>query len=421
MIRLDGRRRRWPVVLLALVVLGVACGDDDGGEEAAARTSEPTFQALVDRGPLSGAAQARSDLGGLLTEHVQLMAAATNAALGGRTTEFAAVNSAVEANTAALTGELAETLGNEAGSTFDPLWKRHIELFVNYTQGLAAKDKAKQEQAVADLAASAGELGTFVNSVLPALEREMATDLFTQHVATLRAVVDAQAAGDQGKAFTDLQAATRHMGLVAEHLATGMAARAPDRVGGEPGNAAAGLVTALHLGLREHVFLISAATGAALGGRAEEFSAAAGALDANTGSITEAISGVYGADTGEAFTTLWKKHITFLVEYTTGHAANDKPARDRALESLAGYPAEFGAFFSTASPALTAESLSELVNTHITILKDVIDAQSTRDVAGTYTKLRTALDHVKSLANPLAEAAVAQFPDQFGTGEPPRD
>ncbi len=404
-----------PFVLgLALVVAGAACGGDDGG--AADKPGQPVGEAAEttgDPGPATAAAQTRSTLNGLLQEHVILAAAATSATLGGRADEFTATGTALEANSNALTGTIAGVFGDEVGKTFDPLWKKHITMVVNYTQGLATKDTGKQEQAVNELTAYAGDFGAFINSVLPDLTKEAVTDLVKEHITSLKSVIDAQAANDQVQAYTDLRAAAGHMGLIAQSLTTAIAAKFPDKVAGNPDGAGATLATTLNLGLREHVFLASAATGAALGGRADEFMAAASALKSNSNSLTEAISNIYGPEAGKAFGPLWERHITFVVEYTTGLAAKDKAKQDKAINDLVQYSADFGAFLSTASPALTKETVTELVKTHILTLKDVIDAQSKNNLGDAYTKLRTAADHMKALANPLADALVQQFPDKF--------
>lgn len=407
---------RWQLLTLVmtLVLVGAGCGGDDKG--TANKPGQPPGEAAEptgDPGPATAAAQTRSTLNGLLQEHVILAAAATSATLGGRSDEFTAASATLEANSNALTGALAGVFGDEVGKSFDPLWKQHITMVVNYAQGLATRDKAKQDQAVAELTAYADDFGAFINSVLPDLTKEAVADLVKQHIATLKSVIDAQAAKDLDKSYTDLRVAAGHMGLIAEGLSTAIAAKFPDKVAGNPMGAGATLVTTLNMGLREHVFLASAATGAALGGRAEEFIAAAAALKSNSESITQAIANAYGPDAGKAFGPLWERHIGFVVEYTTGLAARDKAKQDKAINDLVQYSADFGAFLSTASPALAKETVTELVKTHILTLKDVIDAQSKKNLTDAYTELRTAADHMKALANPLADALVQQFPDKF--------
>jgi hypothetical protein len=181
----------------------------------------------------------------------------------------------------------------------------------------------------------------------------------------------------------------------------------------DPDSPAAQLRSTLTGMFQEHVVLASAATGAALGGRQDEFTAAAGALDANSNSLTEAISSVFGAEAGKAFDPLWKKHIGFVVDYTTGLAAKDKAKQDKAVADLVNYTKDFGAFLNSALPALPADAVAELVKTHILTLKDVIDAQAAKDYAKAYTNMRSSAHHMAMIANPLATTIVKQFPDKF--------
>jgi hypothetical protein len=178
---------------------------------------------------------------------------------------------------------------------------------------------------------------------------------------------------------------------------------------------AADLRTALNGLLAEHAYLASAATGAALGGRAAEFTAAAGALDANSVALSQAIGTVYGGDAETAFLGLWRRHIGFVVDYTTGLAAKDKAKQDLAVTALLGYADDFGAFLSGANPYLPKAAVAGLVRTHIVTLKGVIDAQAAMDVAGAYAKLREAAAHMQMIGDPLAAAIAKQFPTRFAS------
>src|SRR5882724_11476566 len=138
---------------------------------------------------------------------------------------------------------------------------------------------------------------------------------------------------------------------------------------------------------QEHIYLAGAATNAALGGREAEFKAAAGALDANSVAISKAIGSVYGEGAEKAFLPLWRRHIGFVVDYTVGVASNDKGKQDKVVGDLVKY--------------------------HVVTLKDVIDAQASKDPGRAYTALRSAAGHMQMIADPLAEAIVKQFPDKF--------
>jgi hypothetical protein len=184
---------------------------------------------------------------------------------------------------------------------------------------------------------------------------------------------------------------------------------------GKSASKANGLKSSLNTLFQEHVYLAAAATGAALGGREAEFTAAAGALDQNSVAIARAIGMVYGADAEQAFLPLWRKHIGFAMDYTVGVAGNDKAKQDKAVNDLIGYTKDFGAFLNAANPNLPTKVVADLVQHHVVTLKTVIDAQASKDQAKAYAALRTAAGHMQAIADPLAEAIALQFPDRFGS------
>lgn len=173
---------------------------------------------------------------------------------------------------------------------------------------------------------------------------------------------------------------------------------------------AADVRVALNSLLREHVFLATAATGAALGGRSDEFQSAATALDGNSVDIANAIGSIYGEDAGEAFLPLWRKHIGFFVDYTTGVATKDEAKQQKAVSDLLGYTKDFAAFLNSASPALPVDTVAELSKTHVITLKAVVDTQATGNSEEAYKAIRKASAHMQMIADPLAETIVQQFP-----------
>ncbi|NJM30228.1 MAG: hypothetical protein HC855_09115 [Rhizobiales bacterium] len=170
---------------------------------------------------------------------------------------------------------------------------------------------------------------------------------------------------------------------------------------------------ALNQLLSEHATLAAATTGAALGGRNKEFEAAAAALDMNSQDIAKAIGSVYGDAAGEAFLPLWRKHIGFFVDYTMATAKGSGKGQKKAVNDLVQYASDFGAFLNWATPALPKEAVADLVKMHILSLKDVVDAQANRDQKLAYQKIREASKHMQMIADPLADAIAAQFPEKF--------
>lgn len=362
---------------LTVALLGAACAGPNPDAASEGKVDETTTTTVA-RGPETTASQLRSRLTGLLQEHVYLAAAV--AASQGRADELSAAQAALDGSSEALAANMTAIFTGDDASVaeqFAALWKGNV-------------------------AQNAGSIGALFGSALAVPADAVSGPLS----AAMQAV-------GNGTNFTALRAGAAQMGTLASTLTGGIAKKYSTRIGGDPSSKGAELLTGLNAGLREHVYLASAATGAALGGRADEFAGAKAALDANSDAITSAIAGVYGAAAGVQFAPLWKKHIDFLVEYTTAVATKDQAKADKAMGDLLAYTAEFGAFINAASPKLTADAVGELVKTHVFTLKDVIDAQAARNFAKAYSTERTAADHMAMIATGLATTVVAQFPDKF--------
>jgi hypothetical protein len=175
------------------------------------------------------AAELRAKLNTLLQEHAYLAAGATNAALGGRQAEFQAAAGALDANSVDLSKAIGMVYGTGAEAAFLALWRKHIGFFVDYATGVATKDRAKQDKAVNDLIGYTGDFGSFLASANPNLPKAAVADLVKTHVLTLKDVVDAQAMGDQKKAYAALRLAASHMMMIADPLAMAIAKQFPEK------------------------------------------------------------------------------------------------------------------------------------------------------------------------------------------------
>jgi hypothetical protein len=394
---------------LAVGCSGSMTGSGHGSHPGMAQASSPNGATSATK-----AAELRASLNYLMGEHILLASSATGAALAGREAQFKAAAAALDGNSVDIAKAIGSVYGQGAQDAFLPLWRRHIGFAVDYTVGVATKDTAKQDKAVTDLVQYTQDFGAFLASANPNLPKDAVADLVKKHVLTLKDVIDAQAAGDQPKAFAATRTAYAHMGMIADPLAGAIVKQFPDRFPGSTMTAAAGLRSTLTMAFQEHTYLAARATGAALGARDPEFKAAAAALDANGVDISKAIGSVYGQGAEDAFLPLWRRHIGFVVDYTVGVATKDKAKQDKAVQDLVGYSQDFGAFLASANPNLPKDVVAGLVKDHILTLKPVIDAQAAGDQPKVYTMLRSATGHMRMIADPLAEAIVKQFPQKFG-------
>ncbi len=377
------------------------------------------FPAPAAQAQTATASDLRARLGYLLSEHVALAASATGGALGGRAPQFQAAAAALDANSVDISKAIGSVYGADAETAFLALWRSHIDIVVRYTTALGNNDQAAADAAAADLLAYADTLATFLNGANPNLPVAAVSDLVKMHLTSLKDVIDAQKAGDAKAQFTAIRAAYGHMDMIASGLAGGIAAQFPDKFTGKADDGAANLRAGLNTLFGEHVYLAARATSGALGGRQAEFEAAAAALDANSVDISKAVGSVYGADAESAFLPLWRSHIDIVVRYTTALGNNDQAAADAAAADLLAYADTLANFLSGANPNLPAATVSDLVEMHLTTLKTVIDAQKAGDQTAVYTELRSAMGHMGMIADPLAAAIVAQFPEKFGGAAQP--
>ncbi len=174
------------------------------------------------------AADLRAALNQLLQEHVGLAAAATGAALGGRSAEFGAVAEMLDANALEISQAMASLYGETIGEQFLEDWGEHVGILVDYTTALAEGDTGKAALARQEMSAYAAEFGALIHKVNPLLWADGVTELFRMHGLVLEEIVDAQAAGDHAAAAAALHRGLSQMGLIADPFAEAFVLQSPD-------------------------------------------------------------------------------------------------------------------------------------------------------------------------------------------------
>jgi plastocyanin len=370
----------------------------------------------------SSAATLRVTLNKLLAEHVYLAARATGAALGGQMPAFEAAAAALDGNSVDLSNAIGAAYGEDAEKAFLPLWRAHIGMVVDYTQGLATDDQAKKDRAVADLDGYRADADAFFSGANENLPPGAVAELLKPHVMQLAAIADAQKARDQGRVYSELRMAIAHTHMIADPLAQATAAKFPGTFAGDPMTPAVSYRVAVNNLLAEHVFLASSATLGGISGNQAQFTAAAAELDGNSIDLSRGIGAAYGAEAEAAFLPIWRSHIGMLVDYTVGKATDDLAKQDQAVADLVQYTQDFAAFLNAANENLPQPVVADLLAAHVVGLKDMVDAQKAGDQTKQFMEIRMAAGHMSMIADPLAEATVTKFSDRFagaGTGAAP--
>jgi hypothetical protein len=377
--------------------------------ESMAPSASMTASVVTD----SPAADLRTKLNLALGEHLILASKATGAALDGRNDEFAAYGSLLNKNGTDIGAMLGTVYGQDAADAFNKIWSAHNGFFVDYTTGVAKKDKAMQDKAVKDLTTVYVPQFAELISGATGLPEDAVVTLTTEHVTQTKAVVDAQAKGDWKAAYAAIRTAYAHMQMIGDALAPAIVAKSPDKIAGDPSNSGVDLRVALNQLLQEHLYLASDATAAALGGRTDEFAAAGTALNTNGTDLGAAIGSLYGNDAKDQFNQIWSAHNGFFVDYTTGVAKKDKAMQDKAVQDLTTvYLPQFADFLAGATD-LPKDALTDLIQEHVLTTKAVVDAQAKGDWTAAAAADRTAGQHMEMIGDPLAKAIVAKLPAKF--------
>ena len=170
----------------------------------------------------------RTALNGLLQEHLFVASFATDAAIGGRSDEFAAAGAALNTNGTDLGAAVGSIFGDEAEAEWNRIWSAHNGFFVDYTTGVATDDQAVKDKAVEDLTTIyVPEFSAFLAGAT-GLPEEALAELITEHVLTTAAIVDAQGAGDAAAAADADREAAMHMRMLGDPLAEAIVAAQPD-------------------------------------------------------------------------------------------------------------------------------------------------------------------------------------------------
>ena len=418
--------------LLAIAVLALAaCGGSDDGDDAAAPVTGTTTtgttmedmemdeegeHAAAAAGVNSPASDLRITLDRLLGEHALLAQFATQKGYAGEK-DFKAIGAALDENSVELSEAIGSVYGEEAQEEFlngDLKWRPHIGFFVDYTVGLAKKDKPTQKKAVGNLKGYTESFSSFLAQATE-LPQPALRENISEHVTQLKAQIDAYSGGNYGESYGQLRDAYAHMFMTGDTLADGIVNQSPEKFDdAEVSDSASDLRVTLGRLLGEHAILATVATQKGYSG-SKDFKTIAAALDANSVELADAIGSVYGDGARAKFLDgqlLWRDHIGFFVDYTTALAKKDKQGQNKAVGNLKGYIEAFSKFLADAT-GLPQAALRTSITEHVNQLKGQIDAYAAADYAKAYSLMRQAYAHMYMTGDTLADAIVKQSPEKF--------
>ncbi|MEP7204717.1 MAG: hypothetical protein ABI716_00810 [Candidatus Saccharibacteria bacterium] len=214
------------VVLVVALVVGMA-----GGYAIGYHNKNSTISASEATAPSSAtkAADLRSSLVTLGVEHMTLTNQAVDAALDGSKTADATA-AALYSNGNEIGAAVGSVYGKDAETTFDSVWKLHLDEFVKYAVA-SSKGDAAGKQAALDAIDNGytKPLSQFLAKANPNLPEATLESVLGDHVQMTAAMIDKHVAGDYTGEAADLKAANQHIEGIFSTLAGAIVKQNPSK------------------------------------------------------------------------------------------------------------------------------------------------------------------------------------------------
>jgi hypothetical protein len=399
-------RRHALFVIVALAT--IACSPSAGPVASGSRLSTPSLAVSARADSKAAGLRARLDL--LLGEHVMIIAKDSLAATANRADEYAGYATLLTINGNDLSAVMNSAFGASAAARFDQIWATQNNYFADYTIGIASHDSGKSDGAASALVNGfVPAFAQFMNSTA-SIPLDPITQLTTEQVLEIKAIIDDQAALNNARMFTDLHRAYAHAARLGDALAPAIANKFSDKFPGDPADKAVDFRVSLDSLLQEHSYLATMTTSAATGGRSTEQAAAITAVAVNADSLGTLFSSEFGSPAGTRFDQVWGARNAELVVYAGGA---DDATRQSALNSLTdSFVTQFLSLVRD-STDLSGAEISNAVRSQVADMIRVIDDQRAKSAKVVAADDHTAAAATNPIADLIATATVAKLPSKF--------
>jgi hypothetical protein len=357
----------------------------------------------------SKAADFRVQLDLLLGEHVLIIAKESSAPA--RQSEYTSYLRLLTANGTDLTELVRSAMGDSVASRFERLWSAQNDYLVSYTIALVTRNQGKASAALMGMTAiSVPQLSQLLSDVTQ-IPSGLILPLVTQNMLETKAILDDQFLGNYPALYANLRMSYEHSTQVGDAVAPRIAEKFPDKFPGNASSPAADLRASLNIRLQEHSYLETMRSSAAIGGRAAEAAAAAGALAENARALDVTFTSLFGASVATRFDQAWAAGNTATSAYATASTA---AARQRALSALSDASVTQLSSWLVDSTDVAAEVSRPGLESQLEAVITVIDDQRSRSWSRVAANDKAADTATEVVADMIASAVIAKLPARFG-------
>jgi hypothetical protein len=389
------------VVLVATV--GCTSGKDGGTGPSAAATStthHTTTPAAL--GPDATPREVRARFEQLLGQHALLAMRQARSEVAMAPDLKKVVDASLTTNAGAIEQLVGVTYDGAKASEFEQLWKGYTDELAAYAQASATGNDTGVEEARAALLAHCDDWGKWLDDASAGrVEAATATKNAQARVEQLMRQVDAYANRDYAKAYKLERQA--YQGTYGTGTTLAMASL-PTKQAADLNTAPENLRSAFAMLLGEHMELVMDAQRATFAG-SPEFDAAAAQVNANTATLTKAMSGIVGPKKAAEFQVAWANHVEGLMAYTAAVAGKDETAKTVAKENLDGFAERLALYFSdVVRNVLATDPLTDAITAHDAHLINQADAFAAKDYARAQQVQEEGYTQMVGVANVLVDA-----------------
>ena len=401
-------RVRAGLTALATVVLaaavGCTSGGDGGARSPAAATSTTVHHSMTPAalGPDATPREVRARFEQLLGQHALLAVRQARSEVAMAPDLKTVADSSLAANAAALEQLVGVTYDRAQAAKFEQLWKGYTDELSAYAQASATGNSTGAQEARAALLAHCDDWGAFLDDASAGrVEAATATRNAQARVKQLMGQVDAYAGRDYAKAYTlERQAYEGTYGAGTTLARASLTSKEAAELNKAPEN----LRSAFAMLLGEHMELVVDAQRATFAG-SPEFDAAAAQVNANTATLTKAMSGIVGPKKAAEFEAAWANHVEGLMAYTAAVAGKDEAAKAVAKENLDAFAERLALYFSdVVRNVLATDPLTDAITAHDAHLINQADAYAAKDYARAQQVQDEGYSQMVGVANVLVDA-----------------
>ena len=389
-----------------VVVAAVGCtsGNDGGAASQAAATSTTVHHTTTPAalGPDATPREVRARFEQLLGQHALLAVRQARSEVAMAPDLKKVVDASLAANAGALRQLVTVTYDGAQAAEFEQLWKGYTDELAAYAQASATGNATGVQEARAALLAHCEDWGAFLDDASAGrVEAAKATKNAQARVEQLMQQVDAYADRDYAQAYKlERQAYQSTYGAGTTLAKASLTTREAADLDKAPEN----LRSAFSMLLGEHMELIVDAQRATFAG-SPEFDAAAAQVNANTATLTKAMSGIVGPEKAAEFQAAWANHVEGLMAYTAAVAGKDEAGKTVAKENLDGFAERLALYFSdVVRNVLATDPLTDAITAHDAHLINQADAYAAKDYAKAQQVQDEGYTQMVGVANVLVDA-----------------